>query len=132
MPTVFNTGSTLTLTINSIDRSAQITSARLNVAESRNRYKLIGGSESQSVVDTVATLDASIILDWSSGTSDFADALWTAYSSAPNTSIAFVLTSNGQTFTGALYPNMPPVGGAADDIHTWDTTFQLTGVPTKS
>lgn len=132
MATTFNTGSTLTLTINSIDRSAQITSARLNVAESRNRYKLIGNTEAQKVVDSVATLDASIILDWSSGTSDFADALWTAYSSAPDTSIAFVLTSNGQTFTGALYPNMPPVGGAADDIHTWDTTFQLTGVPTKS
>lgn len=132
MATVVNTGQTLTLTINSIARSEQITNARLEVAPTRNRYKLIGNTETQVLVDSVATLACDILLDWSSGTSDFADALWTAYTSAPNTSIAFVLASNGQTFTGALYPECPPVGGPSNDVHTWSATFQLTGIPTKS
>jgi hypothetical protein len=132
MPTVLNTGQTLTLSINSIARSEQITSARITPSTSRNRYKLIGNTETQKLVDTTYTMDVSIMLDWSSGTSDFADALWTAYTSAPDTPIAYSLVSNGQTFTGNLYPEMPPVGGAADDVHTWDATFQLTGVPTKA
>lgn len=132
MATVVNTGQTLTLTINSIARSEQVTSARLEVAPSRNRYKLIGNTETQVLVDSVATLACDIMLDWSSGTSDFADALWTAYTTAPNTPIAFVLASNGQTFTGQLYADCPPVGGASNDIHTWSANFQLVGIPTKS
>lgn len=132
MATVINTGSTLTLTINSIARSEQITAARIVPTESRNRYKLIGGTEAQKVVDTTYTMEVSIILDWTSGTSDFADALWTAYTTAPDTAISYSLVQNSQTFTGSLYPNCPPVGGPSDDIHTWDTVFQLTGVPTKS
>jgi hypothetical protein len=132
MPTVLNTGSTLTLTINSVARSEQITSARITPATTRNRYKLIGNTETQKVTDTQYTMECSIMLDWSSGTSDFADSLWTAYTTAPDTSIGFVLVSNGQTFTGSLYPELPPVGGAADDVHTWDATFQLVGIPTKS
>lgn len=131
MATVLNNGSTLTLTVNSISRSEQITAARINGEPTRNRYKLIGGTETQKVVDAVWTMDVSIILDWSSGTSDFADALWTAYAS-PDTAITYSLAQNGQTFTGSLYPEPPPVGGPSDDIHTWDVTFQLTGQPTKA
>lgn len=132
MATVVNTGQNLTLTINSIARSEQITNARLEIAPTRNRYKLIGNTETQVLVDTVATLACDIMLDWSSGTSDFADSLWTAYTTAPNTPIAFVLATNGQTFTGSLYPECPPAGGAANDVHMWSPTFQLVGVPTKS
>lgn len=132
MATVVNTGQTLTLTINAIARSEQITSARIEVAPSRNRYKLIGNTETQVVVDTVATLACDILLDWSSGTSDFADALWTAYTTAPNTPIAAVLATNGQTFSTNIYPECPPAGGPSNDVHTWSVTFQCTGVPTKS
>lgn len=132
MPTVINTGATLTLSINSVARSEQITSVVLSAAPTRNRYKLIGNTESQVVVDTVWTMDVDIFLDWSSGTSDFADALWTAYTTAPNTPITYSLAQNGQTFTGSLYPECPPVGGAADDAHTWSASFQLTGAPTKA
>lgn len=131
MATVLNTGSQLTLTIGGTARSEQITAARITGEPTRNRYKLIGGTETQKVVDTIWTMDVSIILDWSSGTSDFADSLWTAYQT-PDTALAFVLTMNSQTFSGNLYPVAPPAGGPADDIHTWDVTFQLTGQPTKA
>ena len=132
MATVINTGSTLTLTINSIARSEQVTSAVLTPEVSRNRYKLIGGTEAYALVDTVMTLDCDILLDWSSGTSDFCDALWTAYTTAPNTAISFVLTSNSQTFTGTLLPILPPVGGPSDDVATWSASFPVTGIPTKA
>lgn len=132
MATVINTGSTLTLTINSIARSEQITSANFSNAETRNRYKLIGGTQAFAVVDDVQTLDCEILLDWSSGTSDFADALWTAYTTAPNTAISFVLAQNGQTFTGTLLPTLPPVGGAGADVSMWSASFPVVGIPTKS
>lgn len=132
MATVINTGSTLTLTINAIARSEQITSASFTPEVSRNRYKLIGGTEAYAVVDTISTLDCEILLDWSSGTSDFCDALWTAYTTAKDTAIAYVLTQNGQTFTGTLLPILPPVGGAADDVSTWSASFPVTGIPTKA
>ena len=132
MATVTNTGQTLTLTINSIARSEQVTSARLNPQPTRNRYKLINNTETQVLVDTVVTLECDVLLDWSSGTSDFADALWTAYTTAPNTTIPFVLVTNSQTFTGALYPELPPAGGPANDVHTWSAVFQCAGIPTKS
>jgi len=132
MATVINTGATLTLTIGGVARSNQITNAVLSPAPQRSRFKLIGNTETQKVTDTLVTLTCDILLDWSSGTSDFADALWTAYTGAPDTTLAFVLASNGQTFTGALYPELPPVGGPADGVHTWSATFQVDGLPTKS
>ena len=132
MATVINTGSTLTLTINSIARSEQVTSATFTPDVSRNRYKLIGGTEAYAKVDTIMTLDCEILLDWSSGVSDFCDALWTAYTTAPDTAISFVLVQNSQTFTGSLLPLLPPVGGPADDAATWSASFPVTGIPTKS
>lgn len=132
MATVINTGSTLTLTINSIARSEQITSAQFANSTERPRFKMIGGTQAFAVVDDVQTLDCEILLDWSSGTSDFADALWTAYTTAPNTAISFVLAQNGQSFTGTLLPMLPPVGGGGADVSTWTVSFPVVGIPTKS
>ena len=131
MTTTIITGGDLTLTINSIDRSAQITSAKLTVETSRERYQLIGGAYAYATTDKNASLAVEILLDWSTGTSDFADALWSAASSAPDTPISFVLASNGQTFTGSLLPEFPEVGGAGSDVQTWSATFQVIDVPTK-
>jgi hypothetical protein len=72
-----------------------------------------------------------VLQDWTSGSSDFLDALWTA-SGTPDTSIPFVLTCNSQTFTGSLFPEYPNVGGAGNDALTWSVTFQCAGVPTKA
>lgn len=131
MTTTIINGGTLTLSINAIDRSAQITSAVLSVEQTRNAYNLIGGTKAFKVVDNNVTLACEILQDWSSGTSDFMDALWTA-SGTPDTGIAFVLTNNSQTFTGTLYPEYPAVGGAGNDVQTWSVTFQCAGVPTKA
>jgi len=131
MTTTILNGGTLTLSINAIDRSAQITSAVLSVEQTRNAYNLIGGTKAFKVVDNNVTLACEILQDWTSGTSDFMDALWTA-SGTPDTGIAFVLSCNSQTFTGTLYPEYPAVGGAGNDALTWSVTFQCAGVPTKA
>lgn len=131
MTTTIINGGTLTLTIGAVDRSAQITSAVLSVEQTRNAYNLIGGTKAFKVVDNNVTLACEILQDWSSGTSDFMDALWTA-SGTPDTALAFVLTANSQTFTGSLYPEYPAVGGAGNDALTWSVTFQCAGVPTKA
>lgn len=131
MPTTILNGGQLTLTINSIARSEQISSAVLTVEQTRNAYNLIGGTKAFKVVDNNVTLAVEVMQDWSSGTSDFLDALWTA-SGTPDTSIPFVLTCNSQTFTGSLFPEYPTVGGAGNDALTWSVTFQCAGVPTKA
>lgn len=130
MTTTIINGGTLTLSINAIDRSAQITSAVLSVEQTRNAYNLIGGTKAYKVVDNNVTLACEILQDWTTGTSDFMDALWTA-SGTPDTALAFVLTANGQTFTGSLYPEYPEVGGAGNDALTWSVTFQCDSVPSK-
>lgn len=132
MATTIITGGSLTLTINAISRSEQITSAVLSVEQTRNTYNLIGGTKAFKVVDTNATLAVDFLLDWSSGTSDFADTLWTAATTAPDTAIPFVLASNGQTFTGSLFPEFPTVGGPGNDVQSQTVTFTCSGIPTKS
>lgn len=132
MTTTIITGGDLTLTINAIDRSAQITSAILSTESTRDTYQLIGGTKAYKVTNQNSTLACEILLDWSSGTSDFADALWTAATTAPDTAISFILASNGQSFTGSLLPEVPNVGSAGSDVQTWSVTFQVVDTPTKS
>ena len=131
MATTILNGGTLTLTINAVARSEQITSAVLTVEQTRNAYNLIGGTKAFKVVDNNVTLAVEALQDWTSGTSDFMDALWTA-SQTPDTSIAFVLTCNSQTFSGSIFPEYPTIGGSGNDALTWSVTFQCAGVPTKA
>jgi hypothetical protein len=131
MATTILNGGQLTLTINAIARSEQISSAILTVEQTRNAYNLIGGTKAYKVVDNNVTLAVEVMQDWTSGSSDFLDSLWTA-SATPDTSIPFVLTCNSQTFTGSLFPEYPSVGGAGNDALTWSVTFQCAGVPTKA
>lgn len=132
MATTIITGGTLTLTIGGTARSAQITSATLTNDTTRNRYTLIGGTTAHKVVDDQWNLACEILQDWSSGTSDFMDYLWTARSTAPDTSVAFVLSSNTQTFSGAIFPEYPSIGGAAADALTTSLTFVVDGAVTKA
>ncbi len=132
MATVINTGQSLTLTIGGVSRSAQITNAQLMPAPQRNRYVLIGGTETQKVVDATYTLSCDVLLDWDSAVTGWAETLWDAYVADPDQTVAFVLSSNGQTFSGDLYVEMPPVGGPSNDAHTWSATFQVDGIPTKA
>jgi hypothetical protein len=132
MPTTVITGGTLTLTIGGTARSQQITSATLTNDTTRNRFTLIGGTTAHKVVDDQWSLACEILQDWSSGTSDFMDYLWTARSTNPDTSIAFVLTSNSQTFSGNIYPEYPNVGGAANSELTTSLTFMVDGAITKA
>ena len=131
MATTILNGGTLTLTINAIARSEQITSAVLTVEQTRNAYNLIGGTQAFKVVDNNVTLAIEALQDWTSGTSDFMDALWTA-AQTPDTSIPYVLTCNSQTFSGSILPEYPTVGGSGNDSLVWSVQFQCTGVPTKA
>lgn len=132
MATVINTGQSLTLTINSVSRSAQITNAQLLPAPQRNRYVLIGGTETQKVVDATYTLTCDVLLDWDSAVTGFAESLWDAYDSDPDQTLPFVLAMNGLTWTGELFVEEPPIGGPSNDAHTWSATFQVNGKPTKA
>jgi hypothetical protein len=131
MATTILNGGTLTLTINAIARSEQITSAVLTVEQTRNAYNLIGGTKAFKVVDNNVSLAIEAIQDWTNGTTDFMDALWLA-SATPDTAIPFVLTCNKQVFSGSLFPEYPAVGGAGNDALTWSVTFQCDGVPVKT
>lgn len=127
---VLITGAALTLSINGVDRSGMTTSATLTPNESRTHTHYIGGAQSDTQTTVEWTLDVEMDSDISKSSAGFVEAIWTAAAAAPNTTIPFVLTNNEVTFTGALYPVFPSVGGSATDVQTVSFSFPTSGTPT--
>ena len=124
------TGAALTLTVAGTDRSTVTLSATLTPNESRTHYHTIGGSQFDLRNSIEWNLDIEVASDVSKTTAGFVESIWTAASSAPNTTIAYVLTNNEVTFTGNLYPVFPSIGGAAVDQQTISFSFPTDGTPT--
>ena len=124
------TGAQLTLTDGAVDISTVVSSATLTPNETRTQYHTIGGSQFNLFQTREFTLDVELYSDISKTTAGFMETLWTAATTAPNTTLAFVLTNNEVTFTGALYPVIPSVGGAATDQQTASLSFPTTGAIT--
>jgi len=110
MATVINTGQSLTLTIGGVSRSAQITNAQLMPSPQRNRYVLIGGTETQKVVDATYTLSCDVLLDWDSAVTGWAETLWDAYVADPDQTVAFVLSNADQIKVGSKSDHIKPTG----------------------
>ena len=77
-----------------------------------------------TTIDRTATLQVELYQDWgSTSPSSVCEALWDATKTAPDTTIAFSFTANGEVFTGNIYPNFPVVGGNATDALTASVSF---------
>lgn len=129
MATSVVTGRTLTLTINSVVYTEQITSATLTPSENAITGTVLSGP--YAAKGTVSwTLDVEMVADWGV-TSSICEALWTAADTGTN--VAFtMLATTGASFAGTVVPVHPSVGGAADSAQTVSLSFPVHGTITET
>jgi hypothetical protein len=117
------TGRDLTLTINSVTYADVASSATFALTAERATIEAL--SEPKYVqTNKSATLTVDLNQDWgSTSPASVCDALWTAWNTAPNTSLTAVLGANGKTMTFKVFPEPPDFGGGAADALTSTITF---------
>jgi hypothetical protein len=58
--------------------------------------------------------------------------LWDGTESAPDITIAFILTlQTGVTLTGYVLPQYPSITGSGADVQTCAVSLQVVGIPTE-
>ena len=129
MATTVITGRDISLTIDSKAYGDQTTSTTLQTSLERNAYETIDGKVFYAL-DTTATLSITMLADWGAASS-LCEAMWTAASSAPNTSLAYTFTAaTGAVFTGNVLPVFPDASGTGKDAQTITFVLQGTAKPT--
>lgn len=129
MATTVITGRDISLTIDSKAYGDQTTSTTLQTSLERNAYETIDGKVYYAL-DTTATLSVTMLADWGAASS-LCEAMWTAASSAPNTSLAYTFTAaTGAVFTGNVLPVFPDASGTGKDAQTITFVLQGTAKPT--
>jgi hypothetical protein len=129
MPTTVITGRDISLTIDSKAYGDQTTSTTLATALERNAYETIDGKVFFAL-DTTATLSVTMLADWGA-TNSLCEAMWSAASTAPNTSLAYTFTAaTGAVFTGNVLPVFPDASGTGKDAQSITFVLQGTAKPT--
>jgi hypothetical protein len=117
------TGRDLALTINSVSYTSVASGVTLTLDTNQQVLEVISGRK-YTTIDRTATLQVELFQDWgSTSPASVCEALWDATKTAPDTTIAFSFTANGEVFTGNIYPNFPVVGGNATDALTASVSF---------
>ena len=128
MPTTIVTGRDITFTLNSVAYDAQTTAVTLVNAPVITTYQTLDG-KAYKHIDDQWTLNISLLADWGA-TSSLFEAMWTAFTSAPNTALAFSLTTaTGAVFAGNAFPVAPTAGGTAPDAQTDTWAMLVSGTP---
>jgi len=123
MATTIITGRDITITLASTNYAAQTLSITLVNAPVITTYQALTGKQYKHI-DDQWTLNLNLLADWGA-TSSLFEAMWTAFTSAPNTALAFTLvTATGASFAGTAFPVAPTAGGTAPDAQT-DTWAML-------
>ena len=131
MPTTIITGRDLTLTIASTNYDAQATSAVLSNSPTIETYQTLDG-KAYKHIDDQWTFDLEMLADWGASGS-LCEALWTAWESAPNTTVAASLTAaTGAVFAFNVLPVVPSIGGSAPDAQTVSLSFTVVGTPSET
>jgi hypothetical protein len=131
MPTTIVTGRDITFTLASVAYDAQTTSVTLVNAPVITTYQTLDG-KAYKHIDDQWTLNMELLADWGVASSLF-EAMWTAFTTAPNTVLAFSLTTaTGAVFTGNVFPVAPTAGGAAPDAQTDSWAMLCSTTPTAT
>jgi hypothetical protein len=131
VPTTIITGRDLVLTIATVNYDAQATSAILSNSPTVTTYQTLDG-KAYKHIDDQWTLDVEMLADWGAASS-LCEALWTAWESAPNTTLAVSLTAaTGAVFTCNVMPVVPSIGGAAPDAQTVSLSFVVVNNPSET
>jgi hypothetical protein len=129
MATTVITGRDITLTIASSAYGDQTLSTTLAVELERNVYETIDGKQ-YFALDVNATLSVTMLADWGAASS-LCEAMWTAASTSPNTSLAYSFTAaTGAVFTGNVLPVFPSASGTGKDAQEITMVLQGTAKPT--
>jgi len=131
VPTTIITGRDLTLTIATVNYDAQATSAILSNSPTVQIYQTLDGKAYKHLDDNW-TFDVEMLADWGA-TSSLCEALWTAWETAPNTTLAASLTAaTGAVFAFNVMPVVPSIGGAAPDAQTVSLSFVVVNNPSET
>ena len=131
MPTTIITGRDLVLTIATVNYDAQATSAILANSPTVTTYQTLDG-KAYKHIDDQWTFDVEMLADWGAASS-LCEALWTAWESAPNTTLACSLTAaTGAVFAFNVMPVVPSIGGPAPDAQTVSLSFVVVNNPTET
>jgi len=131
VPTTIITGRDLTLTIATVNYDAQATSATLSNSPTVTTYQTLDG-KAYKHIDDQWTFDVEMLADWGAASS-LCEALWTAWETAPNTTLAASLTAaTGAVFAFNVMPVVPSIGGAAPDAQTVSLSFVVVNNPTET
>jgi len=123
MATTIITGRDITISLASTNYAAQTLSITLVNAPVITTYQALTGKQYKHI-DDQWTLNMNLLADWGA-TSSLFEAMWTAFTSAPNTALAFTMvTATGASFAGTAFPVAPTAGGTAPDAQT-DTWAML-------
>jgi hypothetical protein len=131
MPTTIITGRDLVVTIATVNYDAQATSATLANSPTVETYQTLDG-KAYKHIDDQWTFDVEMLADWGA-TGSLCEALWTAWETAPNTTLACSLTAaTGAVFTFNVMPVVPSIGGAAPDAQTVSLSFVVVNNPSET
>jgi hypothetical protein len=131
VPTTIITGRDLVLTIATVNYDAQATSAILANSPTVTTYQTLDG-KAYKHIDDQWTFDVEMLADWGAASS-LCEALWTAWESAPNTTLACSLTAaTGAVFAFNVMPVVPSIGGPAPDAQTVSLSFVVVNNPTET
>jgi hypothetical protein len=132
MATTVLSGRSCTLTIATVAYSEQILDVALTMGTERLTFDTLAG-KAFKYIDTNSTLDITFLND-SGKTSpgSLYKALWDATESAPDTTLAFVLTlTTGVSLTGTVLPSYPPITTSGADAQTCSVSLQVSGAITE-
>lgn len=131
MATTVLSGRQLTLTIATKNYSEQILSSAINFDTERLTFDTLAG-KAYKYIDSNVTLDIEFLNDAGKTPDSLYGALWSATESAPDTTLAFVLTlQTGVTLTGSVLPQYPGVSATGADAQTCSVSLQVVGIPTE-
>ena len=131
MATTILSGRSLILTIATKDYSDQILTADLTIDTERLTFDTIAG-RAYKYLDNNAVLNLTFLNDIGE-TDSLTKALWDATETAPDTTLAAVLTvKTGKTFTFNVLPSWPSQGGSGSDAQQVTVALQVVGSITES
>ena len=131
MATTILSGRSLSLTIATKNYSEQILDSAINFDTERLTFDTLAG-KAYKYIDSNVTLDINFLNDAGKSPDSLYGALWTATETAPDTTLAFVLTlTTGVTLTGTVLPQYPGISASGADAQTCSVSLQVVGIPTE-
>jgi hypothetical protein len=130
MATVISAGTDMTLKVNSVDWSDQVSMVELTVDQEVDTYRTLTG-KTKIVTGTDGKLKVKFFQDWPGNATGISEKLWAL--AVAGTAVAFELTINGTggvKFTGNVIPAYPNVGGTPGSGLEAEVTMEVSGLVT--